>query len=317
MASRSKPLSPRPQGARPQADPRALLFFLFVIVFGVLMTVYSMRSLKAPSAFNGQSAFAHAEAQMAFGPRTPGSLAHEQTRAYIAETLVRYGWTPEQPAGELLGQPVHNILATWPGAQRGAPWIIVGAHYDSRFFADHDPDPANHSQPVPGANDGASGVAVLLELARVLPLNNPDATVTLAFFDAEDNGGIDGWDWIMGSRLVADGLAELPDAVVILDMIGDADLQIYLERNSDPRLAAEIWATAAELGYAGVFINEPKHTILDDHTPFLAREIPAVDIIDFDYPYWHTVQDTLDKISAQSLGIVGEVVLAWVLGQGR
>ncbi|QYK50334.1 MAG: M28 family peptidase [Anaerolineales bacterium] len=268
----------------------------------------------APAAFDGQRAYAHAEAQMAFGPRTPGSLAHEQTRAYIADMLASYGWQVEQPAGELLGKPVYNILATRPSAE-GAPWIILGAHYDSRFFADHDPDPVLQLQPVPGANDGASGVAVLLELARVLPQHDPAATVTLAFFDAEDNGGIDGWDWIMGSRLVADSLAELPDAVVILDMIGDADLQIYLERSSDPRLAAEIWAQAAELGYGDVFINEPKFTIMDDHTPFLAREIPAVDIIDFDYPYWHTSQDTLDKISAESLQIVGEVVLAWVLRQ--
>ncbi|HRN51579.1 MAG TPA: M28 family peptidase [Anaerolineales bacterium] len=301
--------------SRERPDPRILLFLLFLIVFGVAMTVFSRRALQEPAAFNGQSAFAHAEAQMAFGPRTPGSEAHEQTRAYIAHTLARYGWEPEQPVGELLGQPVYNIIATWPSSEEDAPWIILGAHYDSRFFADYDPDPANHSQPVPGANDGASGVAVLLELARVLPLNNPNATVTLAFFDAEDNGGIEGWDWIMGSRLAADGLTELPDAVVILDMIGDADLQIYLERNSDPRLAAEIWAQAAELGYADIFINEPKYTILDDHTPFLAREIPAVDIIDFDYPYWHTVQDTLDKISPQSLQTVGEVVLAWVLGK--
>ncbi|MBX3046336.1 MAG: M28 family peptidase [Anaerolineales bacterium] len=267
-----------------------------------------------PAAFDGQRAYAHAEAQMAFGPRTPDSLAHEQTRAYIADTLASYGWQVEQPAGELLGKPVFNLLATRPGAE-GAPWIILGAHYDSRFFADHDPDPALQLQPVPGANDGASGVAVLLELARVLPQHDPAATVTLVFFDAEDNGGIDGWDWIMGSRLVADSLAELPDAVVILDMIGDADLQIYLERSSDPRLAAEIWAQAAELGYGDVFINEPKFTIMDDHTPFLAREIPAVDIIDFDYPYWHTSQDTLDKISAESMQIVGEVVLAWVLAQ--
>ncbi|MCW5873585.1 MAG: M28 family peptidase [Anaerolineales bacterium] len=264
--------------------------------------------------FDGERALAHAAAQMEFGPRTPGSQAHELTRAYIVDTLHEYGWQVEQPEGELLGQAVYNILATWPGAE-GTPWIILGAHYDSRFFADHDADPANRLLPVPGANDGASGVAVLLELARVLPLNNPQATVTLAFFDAEDNGGIDGWDWIMGSRLVANGLDEFPDAVIILDMIGDADLQIFLERNSDPRLAAEIWATAAELGHADTFINEPKFTILDDHTPFLAREIPAVDIIDFDYPYWHTRQDTLDKISAESLQIVGEVVLAWVLAQ--
>jgi len=287
-------------------------FFCGLLVF--LGLAFAGRAPAPAGVFDGQRALAHAAVQMEFGPRTPGSQAHELTQAYLLDTLHEYGWQTEQPQGKLLGQPVHNILATWPGAE-GGPWIILGAHYDSRLHADHDPDPALQLHPVPGANDGASGVAVLLELARVLPLNSPQATVTLAFFDAEDNGGIDGWDWIMGSRLVADGLTELPDAVVILDMIGDADLQIYLERNSDQALAAEIWAMAAELGYADTFINEPKFTILDDHTPFLAREIPAVDIIDFDYPYWHTRQDTLDKISAESLGIVGEVVLAWLLAQ--
>ncbi|UYN89494.1 MAG: M28 family peptidase [Anaerolineales bacterium] len=290
-----------------------VLLGIGLVLVGVALSL-AFPGRNTPAAFDGQRAFAHAAAQMAFGPRTPGSEAHEQTRAYIADTLAEYGWQVEQPEGELLGQKVFNLLATRPGAD-GGPWIILGAHYDSRFFADHDPDPELQLQPVPGANDGASGVAVLLELARVLPQHDPAATVTLAFFDAEDNGGIDGWDWIMGSRLAADALTELPDAVVILDMIGDADLQIYLERSSDPRLAAEIWATAAELGYADVFINEPKFTIMDDHTPFLAREIPAVDVIDFDYPYWHTSEDTLDKISAHSLGIVGEVVLAWVLGK--
>lgn len=294
-----------------------VLLCIGLVLVGVGLSL-ALPGRNAPAAFDGQRAFAHAEAQMAFGPRTPGSLAHEQTRTYIADTLTEYGWVVEQPEGELLGHSVYNLLATRPGAE-GGPWIILGAHYDSRFFADHDPDPALQLLPVPGANDGASGVAVLLELARVLPANlhgqELPAQVWLAFFDAEDNGGIDGWDWIMGSRLVADSLTELPDAVIILDMIGDTDLQIYLERSSDPRLAAEIWAQAAELGYADVFINEPKFTIMDDHTPFLAREIPAVDIIDFDYPYWHTSQDTLDKISAESLQAVGEVVLAWVLVQ--
>lgn len=290
-----------------------VLLGIGLVLVGVALSL-ALPGGSRQAAFDGQRAFAHAESQMAFGPRTPGSQAHEQTRAYIADTLAEYGWQAQQPEGELLGQQVFNLLATRSGAD-GGPWIILGAHYDSRFFADHDPDPALQLQPVPGANDGASGVALLLELARVLPLHEPAATVTLAFFDAEDNGGIDGWDWIMGSRLAADSLTELPDAVVILDMIGDANLQIYLERSSDQALAAEIWTTAAKLGYADVFINEPKFTIMDDHTPFLAREIPAVDIIDFDYPYWHTSQDTLDKISARSMGIVGEVVLAWVLGK--
>ena len=128
--------------------------------------------------------------------------------------------------------------------------------YDSRMVADQDPDPAKRSEPVPGANDGASGVAVLLELARILPEDFP-GTVWLVFFDAEDNGNIPGWDWILGSTAFVDGLQGKPDAAVIIDMIGDADLRIPYERNSDPPLMGEIWNAAAAQGYEEIFVSEP------------------------------------------------------------
>jgi Zn-dependent M28 family amino/carboxypeptidase len=166
---------------------------------------------------------------------------------------------------------------------------------------------------VPGANDGASGVAVLLELARVLP--DDTVPVWLVFFDAEDNGRIPGWDWILGSREFVRNNPLQPQAVVIVDMIGDADLNIYKERNSNPELTEEILSVAKSLGYENVFLPEYKFSMLDDHTPFLEAGIPAVDIIDFDYPYWHTVQDTPDKVSAESLQAVGETVQAWVMGR--
>jgi Zn-dependent M28 family amino/carboxypeptidase len=123
-----------------------------------------------------------------------------------------------------------------------------------------------------------------------------------------------GWDWILGSSALAESLPEtkLPEAVIIVDMIGDADLNIYMERNSDGDLTREIWNTAAELGYAKSFIPEYKFAMLDDHTPFLQRGIRAVDLIDFDYPYWHTTQDTLDKVSAESLNIVGDTLYQWI-----
>lgn len=296
---------------------------IVVGVLSILLIALGLAFLRPATAvdygdhFDGERALADAAYQMQLGPRTPGSDAHEDLRAYITAVLGETGWQVETPAAELLGHPVHNIIAKRDGAA-GGPWIILGAHYDSRFFADQDADPANRQLPVPGANDGASGVAVLLELARVLP-NLPrqelPGQIWLAFFDAEDNGGIEGWDWILGSRALADSLTEHPDAVIIVDMIGDADLQIYLERNSDPALAAEIWAQAAALGHDDVFINSVKYSMLDDHTPFLALGIPAVDLIDFDYPYWHTRQDTLDKLSAESLQAVGETVLAWLLAQ--
>jgi Zn-dependent M28 family amino/carboxypeptidase len=141
-----------------------------------------------------------------------------------------------------------------------------------------------------------------------LPLN-----IWLVFFDGEDNGHISGWDWILGSREFVDKLEGKPDAVVILDMIGDRDLNIHFEKYSDPILSQEIWAIAQELGYSSQFIPYEKHRILDDHIPFLEAGIPSVDIIDFDFPYWHTTSDTIDKVSANSLKIVGETIYNWLI----
>jgi Zn-dependent M28 family amino/carboxypeptidase len=158
-------------------------------------------------------------------------------------------------------------------------------------------------------------VAVLLELARTLP----DKTVPLwlVFFDAEDNGRIEGWDWILGSRAFVEEVPMQPRAVVIVDMIGDADLNIYLEKNSNVKIRGEIWDTAATLGHGDVFINTEKHSMLDDHTPFLEAGLPAVDIIDFDYPYWHTTEDTPEKVSAESLQAVGDTLWHWVVNQTK
>ncbi len=260
--------------------------------------------------FDGQRAYADVQTQVAFGARIPGSEGHAKVQEWMREELESAGWQVEVQESEALGHPIQNIVAKRGDA---SPQIILGAHYDTRMFADNDPDPANHSLPVPGANDGASGVAVLLELARVLP--DDTVPVWLVFFDAEDNGRIPGWDWILGSREFVRNNPLQPQAVVIVDMIGDADLNIYKERNSNPDLTEEIWAVANSLGYGSVFIPEYKFSMLDDHTPFLEAGIPAVDIIDFDYPYWHTVQDTPDKVSAESLQAVGETVQAWVMGR--
>jgi hypothetical protein len=139
--------------------------------------------------------------------------------------------------------------------------------------------------------------------------------VWLVFFDAEDQGRIEGWDWILGSRAFAESLQGTPDSVIIVDMIGDADLNIYYERNSDAELSQAIFETAHELGYADQFIQEEKYSILDDHTPFLELDIPAVDLIDFDYPYWHTTADTADKVSSESLSAVGVTLRHWILQQ--
>ncbi|MCJ7657976.1 MAG: M28 family peptidase [Anaerolineales bacterium] len=250
---------------------------------------------------------------MEFGPRTSGSSAHAQTVEYISKQLTAAGWTVHQQDVIVTGKEIKNIIATRGNqpVEDKTDWIIMGAHYDSRLMADRDPDEMKRTQPVPSANDGASGVAVLLELARVLP-EDMDENVWLAFFDAEDNANISDWRGIMGSQAFVDSLIVVPDAVVIVDMIGDDDLNIFIEKNSDISLVTSIWGTAASLGYAKYFIPFPKYGITDDHTPFLNEGIPAVDIIDFDYAYWHSTQDTIDKVSAKSLQIVGEVMYTWI-----
>ncbi|MEX1248434.1 MAG: M28 family peptidase [Anaerolineales bacterium] len=261
--------------------------------------------------FDGQRALADVKYQVSLGPRLPDSDAHAAVVEWMAETLGDAGWEVELQETERLDHPIRNVIAK---RGSGSPWIILGAHYDTRMYADKDPDPSARELPVPGANDGASGVAVLLELARVLP-PDLDGQIWIVMFDAEDNGGIPGWDWILGSRAFAESLAVYPDEVIIVDMIGDADLQIYLEANSDKSLRAAIWEQAEALGYGDSFINEIGHSMLDDHTPFLRLGISAVDIIDFDYPYWHTLGDTVDKVSATSLQVVGETLLAWLLSR--
>ena len=262
------------------------------------------------TSFDGQRAYQDVLTQVSFGPRVPGSEGHAKTQEWMREELESAGWQVEIQASEALGHPIENLVARRSAAP---PEIILGAHYDTRMFADSDPDPAQHTNFVPGANDGASGVAVLLELARTLP--DETVPVWLVFFDAEDNGRIAGWDWILGSREFVKNTAVRPRAAVIVDMIGDADLNIYKELNSNPDLMDEIWQVAKGLGYESKFIDEYRHSMTDDHIPFVQADIPAVDIIDFDYPYWHTIQDTPDKVSAESLQAVGETLYTWIKQQ--
>jgi len=262
--------------------------------------------------FDGKRAYQHVKIQVDFGPRTIGSEAHAKTIDYIQSQLLKSQWGVEIQETTNMGHPIRNVIGK---RGDGEPWILLGAHFDSRLQADKDPDPVLRTQPVLGANDGASGVAVLLELARVLPQDFP-GELWLVFFDAEDNGNLPGWDWILGSQAFVQSLQEYPDAAIIVDMIGDAGLDIYQEKNSNAALIAEIWNTANELGYSDTFISERKHSILDDHTPFLRAGIPAVDIIDINYPYYHTSQDTADKVSAQSLQIVGDTLFTWLI-RGR
>ena len=287
----------------------AFMFFL-ISGFGIIFLLNSNTHL--PEKFDGQQAWQDVFYQTELGPRSPGSQAHAKTVEWIQVELRDAGWQVEVQEAEMMGHTIYNVIARRPDSDApDAPWLILGAHYDSRIYADRDPDLQKRNLPVPGANDGASGVAVLLELSRVLPEDSPK-DIWLVFFDAEDNGNIPGWDWILGSRAFVDRLEGKPDAAIIVDMIGDAELNIHKERNSDPDLLSAIWAQAQELGYADKFIPTYKYSILDDHTPFLEAGIPAADLIDFDYTYWHTTEDTADKVSADSLQAVGDTLYAWL-----
>ncbi|OGO34669.1 MAG: hypothetical protein A2Z16_09555 [Chloroflexi bacterium RBG_16_54_18] len=271
--------------------------------------------------FDSLRAYQDIEYQVALGPRIPGTEAHQKIQEWMLQKLQLNGWETEVQNTTIEDQPVSNIIGKFG---QGKPWIILGAHYDTRIYADLDPDLSKTLEPVPGANDGGSGVAVLLELARQLPAHfqgadgsNPDlqGTIWLVFFDAEDNGRIEGWDWILGSRAFVAELQSYPDAAVIVDMVGDKNLKIYQEENSDDRLTREIWDSAEGIGYEDYFLPYEKYAVLDDHVPFLEAGIPAADIIDFEYAYWHTTSDTPDNVSAESLEIVGKTLLAWLISQ--
>lgn len=260
--------------------------------------------------FDANRAYHDVEYQLSLGPRIPGSEGHRQVLEWMQAELEAHQWHVIRQEITFKGKDIINLIAS-----RGeGEYILLGAHYDSRIYADQDPDPELRKDHVAGANDSGSGVAVLLELARILPQDLPQA-ITLVFFDAEDNGGIDDWEWIMGSTAFVQELTDKPSAAVIVDMIGDADLEVYYERNSDLELMEEIWQQARLVGYEDVFIQEYRHSMLDDHTPFVNAGIPAVDLIDFDYPYWHTTSDTLDKVSPESLRAIGETLLAWLVAK--
>lgn len=257
--------------------------------------------------FSGDRAYQLLGEYMQFQPRVTGSPGWQQAGDYIIDQVSDAGWQVEEQGFEYMNTPVRNIIAK----KGSGPVLIIGAHYDGRRRSDKDPDPAKRDLPMPGANDGGSGTVILLELARHIDAEQLGREVWLTFFDAEDNGGLDGWEYAVGSAYMAENLDVRPEAMVLLDLVGDADLQLPYEQTSTFELSESIWTTAAELGY-DQFVPETKYAIIDDHTAFLNAGIPAVDIIDFDYPHWDTSNDTIDKVSAQSLEAVGRTVERWL-----
>jgi len=294
---------------------RLLLTFglLAVMVGGFLLWRNYRHTRPRSQPFDAQRAYRDVVYQVSLGPRTPGSEAQGQAIDYFRRELQTANWLVEEQVVEVNGHMLRNVIARRSDVP---PEIILAAHYDSRLMAEKDPDPAKQQEPVPGANDGASGAAILLELGRVVP--STSVPVWLVFFDGEDQGHIPGWDeWSLGARGFVRVFSVKPRAVVVVDMVGDYNLNIYQEKQSDRRLVEEIWAIAHGLGYDQYFLTEQKYAIADDHVPFLDAGIPAVDIIDIEYRFYHTSYDTPDKVSPESLGIVGRTLQVWLAQQGK
>ena len=271
--------------------------------------------------FAGPSAFQYIETQVGFGPRIPGTDAHRRAAAWLdsllrqrADTVVEQSWTHVTARGDSL--PLTNFIARFkPGATKR---ILFLAHWDSRPTADG-PASVDSTKPVPGANDGGSGVAVLLGVADVLKRAPPTIGVDLLFVDGEDYGDFTAApdDVLIGSRYYAAHPVAGPQPLyaVLFDLVADKDLQIFQEGNSvvgAPEVVELVWDTAKDLGYAGTFVATPRHTLIDDHLELQKAGIRAIDVVDFDYPSWHTTGDTIDKVSAASLQIVGDVAVALV-----
>lgn len=293
-----------------------VLLFVSIAVFG-----YGCSSSELPE-FNKDKAFEFLLDQCEIGPRAPGTKEHKILQRYLVSKLEKFGGNVSvQPFDGVLTSgdtlKLVNIIGNFNTGSRKR--ILLGAHYDTRPFADRDPDPSNRDKPIIGANDGASGVAVLLEIARQLGKSNPPIGVDIVFFDGEDYGreGVSE-DYILGSSYFASHMKGYrPYSVIIVDMIGEKDVEIRKEgfsRDFSARLLEEIYSIARRLDISQ-FRDENGVSILDDHLPFIKKGIPAVDLIDFDYPYWHTLEDTPDKCSKESLGAVGTVLLEYIWQQ--
>ena len=268
--------------------------------------------------FDSVRAYRYLKEQCAFGPRVAESEGHRKALAYFLAHFRGLGFaTAEQPfvhTDMADGRKVTmtNVIVTIPGRDARRKPVLFCAHWDTRPRADQEASEMLSGQPILGANDGASGAAVLMELANGMKRKAPLQTVYLALFDGEDYGKEGSLEeYFLGARHFADNppVGGLQYAV-LLDMVGDKDLKIPMEQNSlrqSPTLVKMIWDRARELGI-GQFDPRPGPTVFDDHMPLQEKGIPAVDIIDFTYPSWHTLADTPDKCSAGSLGAVGRLM---------
>lgn len=289
---------------------------------------------KAPD-FSADSAYAYIENQVAFGPRVPGSQAHQDCAKWITAKLKTLAPKVEVQGGSMKAMDgktlsIRNIIASFN--PEAAERIMLTTHWDSRPWADEDPDPANHTKPVPGANDASSGVGVLMEIARQLKDNPPPIGVDIFLWDAEDYGKADAEmpdSYCLGSQFWAKNPHTFnysPKYGINLDMVGGHAAQFPKEGFSQqyaPNVVSTIWQTAAEIGYGNYFINLTDSPITDDHVYVnVLAKIPCADIIARDpnrgnfFQHWHTIKDDMDAISKPTLKAVGQTVLEVVFREG-
>ncbi|MDQ6870531.1 MAG: M28 family peptidase [Gemmatimonadota bacterium] len=286
----------------------------------------AQREASSPAAstgFNGAAAYNYAKAQVDFGPRVPGTPAAKKAGDWIisqmrarADTVIVQSFAYTTAEGKKL--PLRNILARFRPDLKER--VLFLTHWDSRPISESATTEAERKMPVPGANDGASGVGMFVALGDVLGKTKPTVGVDLLFTDGEDYGqfGPPEVDVLIGAKYFATHLPS-PDYKplygVLWDMIGDKDLRIPYEMISfqqAPEVVSRVWQTAADLGYASIFVQESGGEVIDDHAPLLRAGLRVIDVIDLTYAPHHTPQDTMDKISAKSLKIVGDVATALV-----
>ena len=279
------------------------------LVLPVALLVLSIAICAAQTEkFDGGRAYEHVRQLVAIGPRPPGSPGIERTRQYVKDQLKAVGLTVTEQAFDAdtpLGRiRMVNLIARIPG--QSPQRILFAGHYDTKLFREFR---------FVGANDAGSSTAFLIELGRVLKARQNRYTIELVFFDGEESllpewesGHTYGSRHYVKTASAAGELAQIR-AMILLDMVGDRDLRIMREAGSTSWLTDLVWAAAKRLGQDHIFVDEST-PIEDDHMPFVEAGVPAVDIIDLEYlPYWHTKDDTLDKVSARSMQVVGEVVL--------
>ena len=276
-----------------------------------------------PSPFNGERALGYVRTFMDFGPRIPGTEGHRKAGDWIAaemrqraDTVIEQTWTHTTTTGVKL--PLRNVLARFnPMAEER---LLYVTHWDSRPVAEKSSTDSLRKLPTPGANDGGSGVGLFLALGDVLKQTPPGIGVDLLFVDGEDYGTFTpDVDVLLGSTYFASNLPSANYQVlfgVVFDMIGEFDLRIEQEGHSvnrAPEVVERVWRAASDMGHGNVFVPSATYEITDDHLPLLNKGLRVIDVIDLEYRYHHTVEDTIDKVSAKSLKAVGDV--AWKLIQ--